>query len=87
MDNTNTLSRDQVWLNRVTDAITDHLGDENSGVGELSQALATSRFQLHRKLKTLKGQSVSQFIRSLRFERRGKCFARMWLLCLRLLIG
>jgi TolB-like protein/AraC-like DNA-binding protein len=72
MDNTSTLSRDQVWLKRVTDAIMDHLGDENFGVAELSEAMATSRFQLHRKLKMLKGQSVSQFIRSLRLEEARK---------------
>src|SRR5690606_9061601 len=38
------------------------------GVTELSKAVAISRFQLHRKLKVLKGISASQFIREVRLE-------------------
>lgn len=68
MENEKDLSRDAVLLRKLTDAVKDNLENEQFGVTELSEAVAISRFQLHRKLKLLKGKSVSQFIRDVRLE-------------------
>jgi TolB-like protein/AraC-like DNA-binding protein/Tfp pilus assembly protein PilF len=59
-------SRDEVFLTKLTEAVLHNLENEQFGVTELSEAVAISRFQLHRKLKVLKGQSISQFIREIR---------------------
>lgn len=68
MENEKDLSRDTVLLKKLTDAVMANLENEQFGVSELSEAVAVSRFQLHRKLKLLKGKSVSQFIREVRLE-------------------
>ena len=68
MQNEKDLSRDEVLLRKLTEAVTSNLENEQFGVTELSDAVAISRFQLHRKLKLLKGKSVSQFIREVRLE-------------------
>ncbi len=59
-------SRDEVFLKKITEAVLRNLENEQFGVSELSDEVAISRFQLHRKLKLLKGKSVSQFIREIR---------------------
>src|SRR5690606_34290729 len=59
-------------LRKLTDAVKENLENEQFGVTELSEAVAISRFQLHRKLKLLKGKSVSQFIRDVRLEEARK---------------
>lgn len=66
MESQKLLSRDELFLKKITDAVLDNLQNEQFGVSELSDAVAISRFQLHRKLKLLKGKSVSQFIREVR---------------------
>jgi TolB-like protein/AraC-like DNA-binding protein/Tfp pilus assembly protein PilF len=66
MESLNLLSRDEIFLKKVTEAVLHNLENEQFGVAELSDAVAISRFQLHRKLKVLKGKSVSQFIREIR---------------------
>ena len=68
MESEKILSRDEVFLKKITEAILNNLENEQFGVTELSDAVAISRFQLHRKLKLLKGKSVSQFIRELRLS-------------------
>ena len=68
MENEKILSRDEVFLKKITEAVLNNLGNEQFGVTELSEAVAISRFQLHRKLKVLQGKSVSQFIREVRLE-------------------
>lgn len=72
MENEKDLSRDTVLLRKLTDAVKENLENEQFGVTELSEAVAISRFQLHRKLKLLKGKSVSQFIRDVRLEEARK---------------
>lgn len=62
------LSQDDVLLNRLTQTILDNLGNEQFGVETLAEAVGISRSHLHRKLKKLKGQSISQFIRDIRLE-------------------
>ena len=72
MDIGKDLPRDKAWLLKLTETVRQNMSDENFGVIELSEALAISRYQLHRKLKALKGQSVSQFIRAIRLEEARK---------------
>ena len=68
MESEKILSRDEVFLKKITEAVLNNLENEQFGVTELSEAVAISRFQLHRKLKLLKGRSVSQFIREIRLS-------------------
>lgn len=75
MENEIGLSRDAAFLKKLTDAVRLNLENEHFGVAELSDAVAISRFQLHRKLKQLKGVSVSQFIRDIRLEEARKMLA------------
>lgn len=48
--------------------VLENLENEQFGVEDLSKEAGISRSQLHRKLKILKGKSVSQFIREVRLE-------------------
>lgn len=66
MESQKILSRDEVFLKKITEAVLNNLENEQFGVTELSEQVAISRFQLHRKLKLLRGKSVSQFIREIR---------------------
>lgn len=63
-----TQSRDEKFLNSLHEAVLNNLSDEHFGVSELSHEVAISRFQLHRKLKVLKGVSISQYLRETRLE-------------------
>lgn len=62
------LSQDDVLLNRISQIVLDNLENEQFGVETLAEAIGMSRSYLHRKLKLLNGQSVSQFIREIRLE-------------------
>jgi TolB-like protein/AraC-like DNA-binding protein len=75
MENEVGLSRDNAFLTKLTEAVRLNLENEQFGVAELSDAVAISRFQLHRRLKQLKGISVSQFIRDIRLEEARKMLA------------
>ena len=46
----------------------EHYTEEQFGVSELVEQFGVSRSQLHRKLKSATGQSVSQFIREIRLD-------------------
>jgi len=61
-------SMNQAFLQKLTDTVLANLENEQFGVEELSEQVGISRSQLHRKLKLLKGKSVSQFIREVRLE-------------------
>ncbi|MBC8085495.1 MAG: response regulator, partial [Hymenobacter sp.] len=62
-------SLDQAFLRRVAQAVETHLDDGEFSVETLSQEVALSRAQLHRKLKALTGQAPSDFIRTTRLLR------------------
>lgn len=64
----NELSSNQAFLQKLTDTVLENLENEQFGVEDLSRKISISRSQLHRKLKLLKGKSVSQFIREVRLE-------------------
>jgi TolB-like protein/AraC-like DNA-binding protein/tetratricopeptide (TPR) repeat protein len=60
---------DQLFLEQVNATIENHLSDENFGVVELADKLGISRWQLHRRLKDISGQSPSQMIREVRLKK------------------
>ena len=57
------------FLGKLRDAVDANLTNDQFGVEELARKMGMSRSQLHRKLTTTTGQSVSQFIREYRLER------------------
>ena len=61
-------SQEQLFLNRVKALIEARLADEHFGVDQLSEEMALSRTQLHRKLKALIDYSPGDLIRILRLE-------------------
>ena len=53
MESEKILSRDEIFLKKITEAVLNNLENEQFVVTELSDAVAISRFKLHRKLKLL----------------------------------
>lgn len=60
--------QDQVLLRKLRAIVLENLDDEDFGVQTLAYAHGISRSQLHRKLKRIKGQSISKFIREIRLN-------------------
>ena len=60
--------QDEVFVDKLEQIVLAHMGNEDFSVEELAQTFGASRSQLHRKLKRIKGQSVSQFIREIRLR-------------------
>lgn len=60
------MNREEKFLNKLKQAVLDNLENEQFSVEQLSQIVGVSRSHLHRRLKKLKGQSISQFIREIR---------------------
>lgn len=57
------------YINKVIDCIIRHIDDSEYSVNELSDDMAVSRSQLHRKLVSLTGFSTTNFIRMIRLEK------------------
>ena len=57
------------FLQKVREVAEQELHDPDFSVQDLSQAMHLSHSQLHRKLKHLRGQSITQFVRDLRMEK------------------
>ena len=57
------------FMQKLQTVIYDNLGDENFGIAELCRGMASSRTQLHNKIKALTGKSTSIYLRSLRLHR------------------
>ncbi len=68
MKHANALSQDEALLQQLNQTVLDNLDNEQFGVEALCEQVCISRSHLHRKLKLLKGQSISQFIRAIRLE-------------------
>lgn len=66
MEVTNT---EQNFLNRLTEITEANLNNEQFGVSDLAEKAGISRSQIHRKLKSISNQSVSQFIREVRLNK------------------
>jgi AraC-like DNA-binding protein/HAMP domain-containing protein len=62
------LSKDQVFEQKLRQAIEDNLGDFTFQVTELAEVLAVSTRQLHRRVVNLTAQTPAALIRSLRLE-------------------
>lgn len=60
---------EQAFLSRLTEITEANLNNEQFGVGELAKEFGRSRSYIHRRLKTINNQSISQFIRSVRLEK------------------
>ncbi|NAS13585.1 helix-turn-helix domain-containing protein [Poritiphilus flavus] len=60
--------QDEVFVEKLEQIVLTNLGNEDFNVEELAQTFGASRSLLHRKLKRIKGQSVSQFIREIRLR-------------------
>ncbi|MEN8156776.1 MAG: helix-turn-helix domain-containing protein [Bacteroidota bacterium] len=62
-------SKEQKFLDTLSDIIEANFANENFGVSELAQEMGLSHSSLHRKLKAIVRQSISQFIRETRLKR------------------
>ena len=60
------------FLERLTVKIIENISNEQFGVSELANEIGMSRSNLLRKVKTLTGLSVSQFIRKIRLNEANK---------------
>ena len=66
---TESLSMDQAFIRKLTDIVLANLNDENFGVGKLAEQAGMSRVSVHRRIKSIKNQDASQFIREVRLRR------------------
>ena len=66
---TEPLSMDQAFIRKLTDIVLANLNDENFGVGKLAEQAGMSRVSVHRRIKSIKNQDASQFIREVRLRR------------------
>jgi len=62
-------SMDNVFLQKLKDAVERHISEEEFSVEELAQEVSMSRSQIFRKLTALTGQAPSDFIRYMRLHR------------------
>lgn len=59
---------EQTFLIRLTQITKENLTNNQFGVCELAKEMGMSRSHLHRKIKTINNQSLSQFIREIRLK-------------------
>ncbi len=59
---------DQVFLQKVIDHIIENIGDNKLNVDELANALNMSHSSLYRKVKSLSGKTLVEFIRIIRLK-------------------
>jgi AraC-like DNA-binding protein len=85
MASNNLTIRDKELLEKLTHIVLDNLSNEQFGVSELSDEIGLNRSHLFRKVKLLKSQSISQFIREVRLKEAFKQLVNEGLL-LKLLI-
>lgn len=62
------MNQDEQFLQKLKQVVLDNLANEQFDVEHLSEIVGISRSHLHRRLKKLKGLSISQFIREIRLE-------------------
>jgi TolB-like protein/AraC-like DNA-binding protein/Tfp pilus assembly protein PilF len=63
------LSQDQKFVQKLTDIVLAHLADENFGVIDLVRESGFSRTTIHRKIRSVKNQDISQFTKEIRLEK------------------
>lgn len=62
------LSSDMAFIRKFTDIVLANLKDESFGVNDLAREACMSRVTVYRYIKSIKDQSVSQFIREIRLK-------------------
>lgn len=65
---------DQKLISKVTTVINEKLQDADFSVEDLAKEIGLSRMQLHRKLKSLVGQSTTKFINTIKINFARKMF-------------
>jgi TolB-like protein/AraC-like DNA-binding protein/Tfp pilus assembly protein PilF len=63
------LSMDQAFIRKLTDIVQANLSNENFGAKELAKEAGMSCSNVHRKLRFIRNQNISQFIREIRLQR------------------
>ncbi|MCX6335019.1 MAG: helix-turn-helix domain-containing protein [Bacteroidia bacterium] len=63
------ISKDQVFIDKLTEIIEANLRNENFGVKELAKISGLSRYTLNRKLNAIIGKPVNQFIRETKLRK------------------
>lgn len=64
-----TFTNNQEFIQRLTQIVESNLSDENFGVEELVHLTGQGSQSLHKSLKTITGQTVSQFISEIRLQK------------------
>jgi TolB-like protein/AraC-like DNA-binding protein/Tfp pilus assembly protein PilF len=62
-------AKDQIFIRKLTEIILANLEDENFGIKELSRETALSQRNINKKLKSISGKTLSQFIRETRLQK------------------
>jgi len=68
MQNSNSNTIENEFLNKITEIITDNISDEKFGVSELASKIGMSRSNLLRKVQKHTKTSVSKYIRQIRLQ-------------------
>jgi TolB-like protein/AraC-like DNA-binding protein len=66
---TEPLSMDQAFIRKLTDIVLANLSYEEFSVEKLAKEAGMSRVSVHRRIKSIKNQDLSQFIREIRLKR------------------
>lgn len=62
-------SPEEIFMQKAVKIVEENMSDGNFNLVFMCEELGISRMQLHRKLKSLTGQSTTEFIRSIRLKR------------------
>lgn len=62
------LADDNEFIKKLTDLILSHLGDEKFGAKELALKTGMNHSTIHRRLKSIAGKNISQFICEIRLQ-------------------
>jgi AraC-like DNA-binding protein len=63
------LRTDQAFISKLTGIILANIGNESFSVEDLAREAGISRITIHRRLRLIKNQGASQFIREIRLQR------------------
>ncbi|MDX2431610.1 MAG: helix-turn-helix domain-containing protein [Bacteroides sp.] len=63
------LPSEQQYIDKLTEIVEENFSNSSFGVAELAKEMGISHSSLHRKLKAIAKQSISQFIRETRLKR------------------
>jgi TolB-like protein/AraC-like DNA-binding protein/Tfp pilus assembly protein PilF len=64
-----TLSMEQVFLNKLNEIIESNLHNEQFGVAEISREMDLSRSGIHRRLKSITKKSLTRYVREYRLQK------------------